>query len=72
MLLSSLRRQGHLSREQLAQRSGISADLIQSLEQGRTCNPTVKTLLGLAGSLNVPVIELIDCIAADLETGGNK
>jgi transcriptional regulator with XRE-family HTH domain len=72
MRLSSLRRRAHLTREELAERSGISADSIKSLEQGRAYNPTVKTLLGLAGALNVPVIELIDCIAADLEEEGTK
>jgi len=71
MRLSSLRRRAHLRREELAQRSGISADLLQSLEQGRTCNPKAKTLLGLARSLNVPVTDLLDCIAADLEADGN-
>ena len=70
--LSYLRRHAHLSRDQLAKLAGISADLLQSLEQGRACNPTVKTLLGLAGALNVSVIELIDCIAEDLEAEANK
>jgi transcriptional regulator with XRE-family HTH domain len=63
--LSLLRRQAYLSREQVAERSGVSVHLIQSLEQGRTCNPKIHTLLGLARSLDVPLEELINCIIVD-------
>lgn len=65
--LSDLRQQLYLRREHVAERSGISVHLLQSLEQGRTANPTVHTVLGLARALKVPVSELIDCIALDLE-----
>lgn len=70
--LSSLRYQAHLSREWVATHSGISYHLLQSLEQGRTANPTIKTLLGLASSLRVPVGELIDCITVDIEAERNS
>jgi DNA-binding XRE family transcriptional regulator len=66
------RRQAYLTREQLTERSGISVDSLQSLEQGRTCNPTAKTLLGLARSLNAPAADLINCIADDLEAEDHK
>jgi hypothetical protein len=41
---------------------------LQSLKQGRIANPMFYTVIGLANSLMVPVIELIDCIAINLET----
>jgi transcriptional regulator with XRE-family HTH domain len=50
----------------VAQNAGISVHQLQSLEQGRSANPKVQTLLGLANSLRVPVNELIDCFAVDL------
>jgi transcriptional regulator with XRE-family HTH domain len=67
--LFTLRRQAYLSREQVAQGAGISVDLLQSLEQGRTANPRIQTLLGLAHALMIPVVELTDCSAADLAVG---
>lgn len=69
--LLALRQRSYLSREQVAHDAGISAHLLQSLEQGRTANPTVHTVIGLANALMVPVIELIDCIAVDLEAAKN-
>ena len=41
------RRQRRINRLQLAERASISPDLVQSLEQGRTANPTLQTLLKL-------------------------
>jgi transcriptional regulator with XRE-family HTH domain len=58
--LATLRWRACLSRDQLAERSGVSADLIQSLEQGRAANPTLRTLLGLAQGLGVTGGELIE------------
>jgi transcriptional regulator with XRE-family HTH domain len=52
--LASLRRRARLGRDQLAELSGVSAGLVQSLEQGRTANPTLRTLLGLAQGLGGP------------------
>ncbi|HKB38461.1 MAG TPA: helix-turn-helix transcriptional regulator [Gemmataceae bacterium] len=57
--LARLRCRAWLSRERLAELSGVSVDLVQSLEQGRTANPTLNTLLQLAGALGVEVAELI-------------
>jgi hypothetical protein len=37
---------------------------VQSLEQGRTSNPTLQTLLGLAGALRVTVNDLVEGMAA--------
>ena len=58
--LARLRSKARLSREELARRAGVSIYLLDSLEQGRTANPTLKTLLGLAGALGVTVGELIE------------
>ena len=58
--LATLRWRACLSRDQLAKRSGVSADLIQSLEQGRADNPTLRSLLGLAQGLGLTVGELIE------------
>jgi transcriptional regulator with XRE-family HTH domain len=66
--LTSLRRGAYLSRDQLAKRSGVSADLIQSLEQGRTANPTLRTVLRLARGLGVTGAELIEGLSAEAVT----
>jgi transcriptional regulator with XRE-family HTH domain len=58
--LTTLRERARLSRDQLAELSGVSVDLIQSLEQGRADNPTLRSLLGLAQGLGLTVGELIE------------
>jgi transcriptional regulator with XRE-family HTH domain len=58
--LASLRRGAYLSRDELAESSGVSTHLIQSLEQGRTSNPSLRTVLGLARGLGVTVGELVE------------
>ena len=67
--LSRFRSRAWLSRERLAELSGVSVDLVQSLEQGRTANPTLNTLVRLAGALGVTVGELIDD-AEECSNGG--
>jgi transcriptional regulator with XRE-family HTH domain len=42
----------------------VSEHLIQSLEQGRTANPTLQTLLGLAGAFGVTVSALLEGVAS--------
>jgi len=61
--LNALRNDAYLSRAELARRAGVSEDLVQSLEQGRTTNPTLATLLGLAGALGVTASDLIKGMA---------
>jgi len=51
------------SRKELAEVAGISEDLIASLEQGRLTNPTLKTLVGLARSLEMSLAELVEAAA---------
>jgi transcriptional regulator with XRE-family HTH domain len=57
--ISHLRYEARLSREELASRANLSPDLVQSLEQGRTANPRLSTLRGLASALGVTVGELV-------------
>jgi DNA-binding XRE family transcriptional regulator len=58
--LWDLRLRASLSRRKLAQRTGVSRHLIESLEQGRTANPKLSTLLALAGGLGVRPAELVE------------
>jgi transcriptional regulator with XRE-family HTH domain len=53
------RHRARLRREELAERAGVSADLVASLEQGRLANPTLRTLARLARALGVPLVELV-------------
>jgi transcriptional regulator with XRE-family HTH domain len=62
------RRQAHLSREELASRSGTSVHSIQSWEQGRAANPTLRVVFGLARSLGATVIALLEGVEADFES----
>ena len=66
--LSELRWRAGLSRAVVATRAGVSKDLLQSLEQGRTANPTLRVLAGLARGLNVSVGELL----VGLDFAGSK
>jgi DNA-binding XRE family transcriptional regulator len=61
--LQSLRQRARLNQEGLAWLSGVSVHLIQSLEQGRASNPTLRTMLRLAEALGVTVAELLEGVA---------
>jgi transcriptional regulator with XRE-family HTH domain len=69
--LAVLRWRAHLSRPRLAAKSGVSIDLVSSLEQGRTANPTLHTLLALARALGVTVGELVEGVGADAAAGAS-
>jgi transcriptional regulator with XRE-family HTH domain len=72
--LVSLRWRANLGRGELAAAAGVSEHLIQSLEQGRTSNPKLKSVIGLARALGVTVGELVEGLseAGDgPESGGN-
>jgi transcriptional regulator with XRE-family HTH domain len=64
-----LRYEARLSREELASRANLSPDLVQSLEQGRTANPRLSTLRGLASALGVTLGELVGEAAAGAAEG---
>jgi transcriptional regulator with XRE-family HTH domain len=59
--LRELREKAGMSRPDLAKRSGVSLDLVASLEQGRRAAPTWPTVLALATALGV------DCTAFAVE-----
>ena len=61
--LALLRYRAGLKRITLSQLSGVSIDLIHSLEQGRTANPTLQNLLRLARVLGVSVGELVEGVS---------
>ena len=61
--LQSLRERARLTQGELAGLSGASVDIIQSLEQGRASNPTLRTMLRLAEALGVTVAELLEGVA---------
>jgi transcriptional regulator with XRE-family HTH domain len=63
--LWSLRTKARLSRDSLAQSSGVSRHQLESLEQGRENNPTLRTLVGLAGALGVTPSDLIEGAGPD-------
>jgi transcriptional regulator with XRE-family HTH domain len=67
MRLYYLRHRAYLSRAELARRAGLSPDLVQSLEQGRAANPTVRTVFALAGALGLPYGDLMEVLAQDFE-----
>lgn len=48
-----------MSQEALAEEAGLASKHIQDIEHGRT-NPTVATLVGLAGALKVQLKDLFD------------
>lgn len=57
--LARLRRRHGLSQEKLAERSGVSVDVIRKLEQGRRKPALMATLTALARALDVEVSVLV-------------
>lgn len=66
------RREGaHLTREQLAAASGVSAIQIYNIETGRTTNPRAKTRNALERALNQPApAELVQAVEESAEIRG--
>lgn len=48
-----------LSREELAHRANVNYNTVIKLESGANQNPTIQTLIGIAGVFKVKVEELI-------------
>ncbi len=57
--LRGLREMRLLSREELSERSGVSADQIGRIERGVTKNPHMKTVRELVQALDVDPSELV-------------
>lgn len=53
--IREIRRQRHITQEELARRSNVSRGTISALERGTQSQTTVKTLLKLANALDVDV-----------------
>jgi transcriptional regulator with XRE-family HTH domain len=58
--VAKLRRQRHLTQPELAERSGVSVDLIRKLEQNQRRSTRIASLQALAGALDVQVSTLLD------------
>jgi transcriptional regulator with XRE-family HTH domain len=57
--LRDARQRRNLTQQQLATRADIKLDTLRSIEQGRTANPGVFTLLRLAEELGVTLDALV-------------
>jgi transcriptional regulator with XRE-family HTH domain len=58
--LRKLREQKLLTREELGERAGVSADQIGRIERGVTTNPHMRTIRGLVKALEVGPTELLE------------
>jgi transcriptional regulator with XRE-family HTH domain len=58
--VAKVRRQRHLTQVELAERAGVSVDLVRKLEQNQRRSTTLASLQALAGALDVQVSALLD------------
>jgi transcriptional regulator with XRE-family HTH domain len=56
--VAQLRKAQGLTQVELAATAGLSPSLLAQIEQGKTANPTLATLIGLAKALGVSLGEL--------------
>lgn len=65
------RKLAHLTQAQMAEKTGVSEDMIKSLEQGRTwCSE--KTLSEITTALNVDVSELFMPVSSSFKNDENR
>jgi transcriptional regulator with XRE-family HTH domain len=57
--LTAARRELGLTQSELATRAGVKLDTLRSIEQGKTRNPGILTVLRLAEELNVTLDSLV-------------
>ncbi len=57
--IKKLRKQHHLSQEQLAQKSGITYSTLIKIESGFNKNPTLETLTKIADVFKIKIDELV-------------
>lgn len=69
-LVSSEREKQNLSLQEVADRAGITKSYIWEIEQGRSVNPTVRTVYGLAKALGVPFVSMASGALNDCEDNG--
>lgn len=56
--IKEIRKERHMTQEELAEKSGVSRTIISFLESGRDTTTTSKTLLKLASALEVDLDEI--------------
>jgi DNA-binding XRE family transcriptional regulator len=57
-MIASERKRLDMSLQQVADRAGITKSHMWELENGRSVNPTIATVNGLAKALGIPFVEL--------------
>jgi len=57
--IKELRKEHHLSQEQLAQKAGITYSTLIKIESGLNKNPTLETLTKLANVFKIKIDELV-------------
>ena len=57
--IGQIRRRRSMTQEELAERAGISADVIRKLEQNRRATAAIRTLHAIARALEVETSELL-------------
>ena len=69
--IKKLRKDYHLSQEQLAQKSGITFSTLSKVETGLNKNPTLETMLKIASVFEVGLDELVGDQNDNLSTRKN-
>jgi len=57
--IKKLRKEHHLSQEELAQKAGITYSTLIKIESGLNKNPTLETLTKIATSFKIKIDELV-------------
>jgi len=58
--IKKLRKQHHLSQEELAKKAGITYSTLIKIESGLNKNPTLETLRKIADAFKIKIDELVD------------
>lgn len=58
LIIATERENQKLSLQEVADRAGITKSHMWDIEQGRSVNPTVRTVYGLAKALGVPFVSM--------------
>ena len=58
--IKKLRKEHHLSQEELAKKAGITYSTLIKIESGQNKNPTLETLTKIANAFKIKIDELIE------------
>ncbi|MBU2102929.1 MAG: helix-turn-helix domain-containing protein [Candidatus Omnitrophica bacterium] len=58
--IKRLRKQHHLSQEELAKKAGITYSTLIKIESGQNKNPTLETLTKIANTFKIKIDKLVD------------